>query len=182
VPTFVSTFGSQIDDPVCRLHHVHVVLNDEYCVSFFNELLQSVEEPVDVVKMKTCRGLIKNEKPGSAVTTPKIGRKFEALGFAPRQRVDGLAKPQVTEAYIDQGLQRGFDFGLVPEKGECFTGSHGKNVVYVSPTIPDVQNLFLKALSATSRARDENVGEKLHFDLFKPFSPACFTPSCSHIE
>ncbi len=67
--------------------------------------------------------------------------------------------------------------GLVFKKAKCLINRHGKDLMYIPLIIGDFQNVLLKAFPSAVGTGDEDIGEKLHLYLLKPFSPACFTPA-----
>ena len=114
--SMASAFGSQINDPVCGFDHVHVVLDDKHCIALCNKLLESFDKLVDVVEVEPGGRFIKNKKPGPAVTGLEVRRELETLSFASGQGVDGLTKPQVSEAHLGQGFEGSPDSGLIFKK------------------------------------------------------------------
>ena len=59
---FITAFRAKVDDPVCGLDHIHVVLNDKHGISVVNEILQRNKEDLNVMEMEACGGFIKDKK------------------------------------------------------------------------------------------------------------------------
>ncbi len=53
---------TQIDDPIDRFQHIHVVFNDHNGMPFFDKAMQGKEQFSNVIEMKTGCGLIKDEE------------------------------------------------------------------------------------------------------------------------
>src|SRR5919108_4524821 len=47
----MSAFGTQIDNPICGLNHVEIMLDDQHRASCFNQASESDKEFVDVIKV-----------------------------------------------------------------------------------------------------------------------------------
>jgi hypothetical protein len=58
----VTAFGTQINDPIRRLDHVHVVLNDQDRAPMIHQPLKGGKQAPDVLEMKTRSGFVKDEK------------------------------------------------------------------------------------------------------------------------
>ena len=54
-----TTFRAQINDPVSRANHVQVVLDDDERMARFQQLAQRAHQLGNVVKVQTCRWLVK---------------------------------------------------------------------------------------------------------------------------
>ena len=48
-----TTFGSQVDDPVCSFHDVHIVLDDDDGVTKINQAMEYIEQNPDILKMQS---------------------------------------------------------------------------------------------------------------------------------
>ena len=56
----VTRLGTHVDDPVGRLDHVEIVLDDDDRVSLLHETVEHLEQLVDVVEMQAGRRLVEN--------------------------------------------------------------------------------------------------------------------------
>ena len=74
LPARGPAFRSQIDHPVGRFNHVHVVLDKQYRIACRHQGLKGGQEFSDVVKMKTGGGLVKDEEAFSPFAASDITR------------------------------------------------------------------------------------------------------------
>ena len=59
--TTITSLGSEINDPVGTLDHVHIVFDDYYRVSALDQSIESGEQFIDVVEMQTRSRLVEDE-------------------------------------------------------------------------------------------------------------------------
>src|SRR5690606_40835595 len=72
-------FGPQIDDPVCRLDHVQVVLDDDYRIALIAQLVEHLEELRDVLEMQARRRLVEDIQGRAGAALRQLLRKLHAL-------------------------------------------------------------------------------------------------------
>ena len=58
VAALVAAFGAQVDDAVCHLDDVEVVLDHQHRVAVLDELLQDLEQLAHVVEVQARGGLV----------------------------------------------------------------------------------------------------------------------------
>src|SRR2546422_6653424 len=58
--TVVAPLGPEVHDPVGRLDHVHVVLDDDHRVALGHELIEHLQEPPDVREVEPRRRLVED--------------------------------------------------------------------------------------------------------------------------
>lgn len=75
----VASFGTDVDDVVGKFDHVHVVLDDDECVTEGDEPVEGVHEGVDVVEMESCGGLVEDEHGWAGFLHAKVVGEFDAL-------------------------------------------------------------------------------------------------------
>ena len=146
ISSLVAPFGSHIDDPVGHLDDVVVVLDDDDGVTTLDKAVESGKEFLDIVEMKSRGRLVEDEKHGSlSLALDEIGRQFDALAFATGERAGGLAKHEITETDILQGLQPGVDgAGLITVKEfESLVDSHIKYLTDVFPFVEHLKGFVL---------------------------------------
>ena len=56
----VATLGAQVDDPVSRLNHVHVVLDDHDRVAVITQPMQNAEQLLNIMEMQPGGGLVED--------------------------------------------------------------------------------------------------------------------------
>jgi len=64
----ISTFRSQIDDPVSIFDHFQVMLDHHNRIARIDQSLQNLKQAIDICKMQPCGWLVKNihRTPGSS--------------------------------------------------------------------------------------------------------------------
>ena len=60
-PAFAA-FGSQINDPVCRFDHVHIMFDYQYRIAVVDQLLQGAQQLADIIKVQTGGGFVEDEQ------------------------------------------------------------------------------------------------------------------------
>ena len=110
-PTLVATFGAKVDNHVCCLDDIQIVLNDDNGVSVITQAVQDREQHLDVLEMQSRRRFVKYVERLSSVAFGKLKSELYALGLAPGQCRRTLAKPYVTEADVNQGIEPPDDDG-----------------------------------------------------------------------
>src|SRR5262245_19039822 len=101
----VTAFWSQVDDVVSLAYHLQVVLHYHNCITLVHQRLQDMQQLLDVRQVQTRGRLVEEvERAGLGRATQLIGQ-FDALGFATRQGVAGLAQGQVAQPGVVQNLQ-----------------------------------------------------------------------------
>ena len=85
--SLIATFGSEIDDPVSVLDHIHIVFHNHDGMTMFYQSVQVLKQTGDIVKMQTSGRFIKKiQKPSRLVTflicSDDLGGQFEPLTFA----------------------------------------------------------------------------------------------------
>ena len=149
------------------------MLDHHHTVPAVHQRLQHGEQPLDVVAVEPGRGLVQQEqrtrrRAGAAVRaagkTGQVADELEPLGLAAAERVERLAKREVTEA---DGLERGeagTDGRVLGEERQRVQDARGQQVGDGAALPGDREHLGLEAPPLAHRARDEDVGEELHLD------------------
>ena len=120
LPPRVAALGAEVDDPVGRLDHVEVVLDDEHRVARVDQPLQHARaagaRPRSAGRWSArrgCRGC------GRSTRLPSSVDELHPLRLAARQRRRRLAEPHVAEADVDERLQLPGDRRLVREEARA---------------------------------------------------------------
>ena len=58
----IASFRAEIDDPIRALDHFQIVLDHDERVTGIDQSLKNLQQPHDVIKMQTGRGLVEHEK------------------------------------------------------------------------------------------------------------------------
>src|SRR3954466_4718095 len=81
-----AAFRAEIDDPVRRLDHVEVVLDDEHRVAAIDETMEHVEQDADVLEVEARRRLVEDVEGTARVALRELGRELDALSLTARER------------------------------------------------------------------------------------------------
>src|SRR5690606_3586122 len=83
-PAAISSFGTEIDDPVGGLDDIEIVLDDDDRVAFVAQSLQDAEQLLDIVEVKAGRWLVQNVKGAPGRALGELLRELHTLRFAAR--------------------------------------------------------------------------------------------------
>ena len=86
VTTFLTTFGTNVDDVVGTLDDIHVVLDDKDGVTTLNESVEGMQQTLDVVEMKSCGWLVENEERSILFLLRNVVGKLDTLILTTRKR------------------------------------------------------------------------------------------------
>ena len=103
--TTVATLGPEIDDPVGALNHLQVVFDNNHRVTGIAQLHQYLQQFLDIGKVQSGRRLIENVYSAPGRFLCELRREFHALRFSSGKGRASLAKTQITEAHIQQGIE-----------------------------------------------------------------------------
>ena len=98
--SFLTSFRTQIDYPVCILDYIHVVLYNKYGIALGNKPLEYGDEPFYIGKMKACCGFIEDKKHGTPIRGFQITRKLESLGLSPGKGIYWLTERYIAKPHI----------------------------------------------------------------------------------
>ena len=77
-----TTLRTEIDDVVCHLDDIEVMLDDEDGVAALYKGVETLKQAADVMEMKTCGGFVEDEKCGNLFLHTYIIGKLHALVLA----------------------------------------------------------------------------------------------------
>src|SRR5688500_9595892 len=87
-----------------RTHRVFVVLDDEKRISDVTQVLEDLDQPRVIARVKTDTRLVQNVKRAHEQRA-EVCRKLDALGLAARKGRGDTTQCQVVETYIHEKLQ-----------------------------------------------------------------------------
>ena len=93
----ISPFRAEIDDPIGRLDHIQVVLDDHQGISGTDELVECGEQFADIVEMQPGGRFIKNIQRVFGARAGNKGGQLDSLGFASGEGSGGLSEAQVPQ-------------------------------------------------------------------------------------
>ena len=83
---------------------VQVMLNDHNRGTLLHQALEHTEKDLDVARVQANRGLVKHED-GILLATAHLARELKALGLPAREGGRRLAKREVTQPQVMEGLE-----------------------------------------------------------------------------
>src|SRR5262245_59069754 len=113
--TRFSRLGTEVDHPVATFDDVEVVLDDGDRVAKIDQPLQDFQQFCQVVEVQSGRWFVEEIERAPGVGARKFRGEFDALGFPAGEGRRSLAKRQIVEPYVAQGLQNTADLGDVVE-------------------------------------------------------------------
>ena len=115
----VAALGPEVDDPVRRLDHVEVVLDDDDRVALVDQPAQHLEQPARVVEVQARRGLVEDVEGVPGRAPAQLAGQLHPLRLAARERRRRLAQADVAQADVDQGLHVAGDGRLALEEARA---------------------------------------------------------------
>ena len=112
----IAGFGAEVDDPVGRLDHVEIVLDDDDRVAQIDQAIEHVEQLADVVEVQAGGRLVEDVDGLAGVGPGQLGGQLDALGLAAGQRRRRLGR-----ARGNRGRRRPAFAGLGGSSGCCRT-------------------------------------------------------------
>ena len=80
--TFFTSFWSEVDDVIGTFDDIHVVLDDDDCMSARYEGIEGIEKFVYVVEVEACGWFVENEHCGLRLLLAEVIGQFYALVLA----------------------------------------------------------------------------------------------------
>ena len=174
--------GPEVDDPVGRLDHLEVVLDDDHRVAQVGQAVDHVQQLADVVEVQAGGRLVEDVKGLARVGPRQLGGQLDALGLAAGERRRGLAQRNVTQAHVVQGLQDPADSRHVGEELERPVDRHVEHVGDRLAVELDRQRLGGEPRTAAGVAGDPDVGQEVHLDPLLPGPLAGLAPAAGLVE
>ena len=158
-----SGFGAQVDDPVGRLDHVQIVLDDDDRVSLLDKAVEDLEQLVDVVEVQAGRRLVEDVE-RLPVSGGPARRPVSRAGLRPPRASARLTQRQIVETDRAQRRQKAADARNVLEQLVRLPDRHFEHVGNRMPPIGHAQSLAVISFAVTRFALDPHVGQKVHLD------------------
>ena len=105
VCSLLAAFGAEVDDPVGRLDHVEIVLDDDHRVAEIDQPAEHVQQLADVVEVQAGGRLVEDVERVAGVDAAQFGGQLDPLGLAAGERGRRLAERQVAQADLLQAAQ-----------------------------------------------------------------------------
>ena len=158
------------------------MLDHHHRVVEFHQVVQHLKKLLDIGKMESCGGLIKEIEGAPRVSFAQFPGEFHPLGFTPRKGCGRLPELDVAEPHIHQGFQLVSNVGHIFKEGVGLVYGHVENIGDVTSFVFDFQGVPVKAKSPAGFTGHVHVGKKMHLYLDDPVTVACLTSSPPHVE
>ena len=176
------SFGTEINDPVGRLDHVEIVLDDQHGVARIGEIVEHFEQHLDVGEVQPGGRLVEEIERAAGALFDQLAGQLDPLRLAPGKSRRWLAELEVIESHVVQRLQLMPHVGDILEMRECLLDVHLQHVGDALPFEPHLKRFAIEAVPFADRASDPNVGEKIHFQPRRAVPLAGLAPSAAHVE
>ena len=178
----LAPLGPEVEDPVGRLHHVEIVLDDDDRVPLVLEPVQDFQQLLDVVEVEPGGRLVEDVEGLAGALLDQLARQLDPLGLAAGERGRGLAELDVVEPHVVQGLEHRRDLGDVGEVLERLLDVHVEHVADALALEPDVQGLAVEPLPLADRAGHPDVGQEVHLQAVGAVPLAGLAPASRDVE
>ena len=180
--TATAALGPEVDQPIRRLDHVEIVLDDENGVALVDQPREDRQQSVHVLEVQTSRRFVEQVHGVTRRTLGQLGRELDPLGLAARERRGTLPEPHVPETDVDERLHVSGDGRLVREEIERLRDRHVENLGDVLPLERDVEGVAVVPGPLAHLARHVDVGQEVHLDLDGAVTRTCLATSPCHVE
>ncbi len=177
-----AAFGAEIENPVGVADDVEIVLDDDDRVAEVGEAMQDLEELAHVVEVQAGGGLVEQIERAAGLALAELAGQLHALGFAAGKGSGALAKVDVAEADIDEGLELLADGGDIGEDGERVFNGEVEDVGDGVAVEFYRQGLLVIAAPVADFALYVDVGHEVHFDAALAIALAGFASSAGDVE
>ena len=178
----LSSFRSQVDDPVGRLDDIQVVLNDQDGGSGPHQAAKGPQQLVDIIEMQTGGGFVEQVERILAHLAGQVKGQLDPLGFPARERGGGLAQPEVAQPHILQHSQLPGQPGDGGEEAQCLPHGHLQHFVDILAFVAHLQQARFEASPLAFLAHQLHVRQKLHLHGNGSISPAMIAAASRQIE
>ena len=178
----IASFRSQIDDPVGRLDHVQVVLDDQYRVAAIHKIVEHFQQQLNVREVKSGRRFVEQIQGFPGAAFDQFARQLDALGFAARERRRRLSELDVIQADVVQRLQFVAHVGNVLEQLQRLLDVHLEHIGDGLALELDLQRFVVVPMSLADRAGHPHIGEEIHFQAIRAVPFAGFAATARDVE
>jgi predicted RNA-binding protein with RPS1 domain len=107
---------TDVDDPVARGDHAHVVLDHDHGVARVHESVQLRLQALDVRWVQPGRGLVQHVQRVAALRALQLGRELDAAALAAGELGGRLAEAEIAESRPPQDVERAMHVRIVGEE------------------------------------------------------------------
>src|SRR3989442_6611436 len=157
--------------------------------------MAGIHQPVEyatqhphVVEMEARRRLVEDVQLPLPTAAPaaagesELARNLGTLRFTPGQRRRRLAELEITETYLLEVPESAREARMAMQSLDGLVDGPVERLGDAEPLQLDVEHFAFEPRSAANIARDEDVGEKHHFDQHVPGALARLAPSTGDVE
>src|SRR5690606_11564648 len=172
----------EVDDPVCRLDDVEVVLDYQHGIPAIGQSLQDLQQSLDVGKVKAGGRLVENVHRLAGRAAGELARELHALGLAARELRGRLAELHVAEPDVVQRHELVADLRHILEEVERLLDVHIEHIRDRLALVENLQCLAVVARALADLAWYEDVRQEVHLDLDDSFAGACLAATALYVE
>ncbi len=181
-PATIATFGSEIDEPVCGLDDVEVVLDHQDRVALLDQPGEHGEQSADVLEVQASGRLVEQIDRVAGGAFGQLRGQLDPLRLAAGQRRSRLAEADITEADIDEGLEMAGDRRLVGEELEAIGDRHVQDVGDAHALEQDLERVPVVPSALAHFTRHVHVRQEVHLDLDRAVAGAGLAAAAGHVE
>ena len=179
---FVAPFGSHVDDPVGRAHHIQVVLDDHHGIAAVDQAVENFEELAGVLEVEAGGGFVEDVHRAAGSPFAQLGGELDPLSLATGQSWGRLAETDVPQPHVVDGLEDASDGWLRLEEDQSFLNRHVQYVGYRASLPSHFERVPVVAAAVAHFARDVDIGEEVHLDLDIPVAPTRLAAATADVE
>src|SRR5690606_39045674 len=161
----VAALGHEVQQMVCDLDDVEVVLDHHDGVAVLDQLLKHLQQLARVLEVQAGRRLVQDVERLAGGAFRQLFRELDALGLAAGQGGGGLADLDVAQTHALQRQHLVADRRHGGEESRRLFNRHVQNVRYALALEDDFKRLAVVALALADVAGDIDVGQEVHLDL-----------------
>lgn len=166
-----AAFRAEIDNPVGSFNHIEVVLNHHDGIALIAQLVQDFQQLLDIGEVQTGGRLIEDIQRLAGTALGQLARQLHALRLAAGQGRRRLAKADIGQADVHQGLQltRQRRYGI-KEFTRLFDG-HIQHFVDGLTLVLNLQRFTVIAFAFALVARHVDIRQEVHLNLNDAVTP-----------
>src|SRR3954471_22312484 len=177
-----AAFRPHVDQPVRRLDHLEIVLDDDHRVARVDQRVQHLQQLPDVLEMQAGGRLVQDVDGLARGAPAQFLGELDPLRLPARQRGRLLADMDVAQAHLLQGHQLVVDRRHRLEEIDRLVDGHVEHVGDRPRPVGHFQRLAVEALAAADVAGDEHVRQEMHLDLDQAVALAGLAAAALDVE
>ena len=178
----IAAIGAKVDQVVCRLDYIQIMLNDQNGISHIHKALQHLDQLMDIRRVKSGGRLVQNIDGAARRYLCQLCCKLDALGFATGKCGTGLPQPDLAKPHIHKGLDLAVKLRQILKELRCFLRPHVQHLGNILALILYFQCLSVISLTAADLAWHIHIREEMHLDLYKAVTVTSLAPTALNIK